>query len=164
MGATKADLLRSPGEKRLERSGCDALSAQLGGDVVGHLGLIAGQPEFDPARGLAVRASSDRQVELSSASARLDRLRQLMNEAVRDCLVYGHGPLSEGLMLPDPGDRHVLAAAIRTGAQVVVTSNLKHFPAADLRQWGIEAKSPDADDCQVLTRLRIRKSDALSPL
>jgi hypothetical protein len=37
----------------------------------------------------------------------------------------------------------VLAAAIKAGAQVIVTSNLKHFPAADLRQWDVEAKSPD---------------------
>jgi hypothetical protein len=66
VGSAKADLLRGPGEERLERSGCDALSAQLGGDVVGHIGLTAGQSKFDPARGLAVRASSDRQVELSS--------------------------------------------------------------------------------------------------
>ena len=74
---------------------------------------------------------------------KLDRLRQLMNEAVRDCLVSGYEPIIEGLKLPDPGDRHVLAAAVKAGAQVIVTSNLKHFPAADLRQWDIEAKSPD---------------------
>jgi len=74
---------------------------------------------------------------------KLDRLRQLMNEAVRDCLVSGYEPLIEGLKLADPGDRHVLAAAVKADAQVIVTSNLKHFPAADLRQWGIEAKSPD---------------------
>jgi predicted nucleic acid-binding protein len=74
---------------------------------------------------------------------KLDRLRQLMIGAVRDCLVSGYEPLIEGLKLPDPGDRHVLAAAIKTGAQVIVTSNLKHFPAADLRPWDVEAKSPD---------------------
>jgi len=74
---------------------------------------------------------------------KLDRLRQLMNEAVRDCLVSGYEPLVEGLKLPDPDDRHVLASAIKASAQVIVTSNLKHFPAADLRQWDIEAKSPD---------------------
>lgn len=73
-----------------------------------------------------------------------NRLRDLMNAAVRDCLVSGHEPLIEGLKLPDPDDRHVLAAAIRCGAQIIVTRNLKDFPANDLRPWDIEAKSPDA--------------------
>jgi predicted nucleic acid-binding protein len=75
---------------------------------------------------------------------KLDRLRDLMNAAVRDCLVSGYEPLIEGLKLPDPKDRHVLAAAIKAGAQVIVTRNLKDFPAADLQPWDIEAKSPDA--------------------
>ena len=44
-----------------------------------------------------------------------------MGTAVRDCLVTGHEPLIEGLELPDPDDRHVLAAAIRCNAQVIVT-------------------------------------------
>jgi hypothetical protein len=38
----------------------------------------------------------------------------------------------------------LLAAAIKAGAQVIVTRNLKDFPASDLGQWEIEAKSPDA--------------------
>src|SRR5687767_11169037 len=44
---------------------------------------------------------------------RLARTRSLMNEAVRDCLVTGYEDLIESLSLPDPDDRHVLAAAIR---------------------------------------------------
>ncbi|WP_233509874.1 PIN domain-containing protein [Actinomadura craniellae] len=76
-------------------------------------------------------------------SQKLDNLRRLMNLAVRDCLVENYEPLIEGLKLPDPGDRHVLAAAIRANAQVIVTSNLKDFPAEDMDPWGIEAKSPD---------------------
>lgn len=76
-------------------------------------------------------------------SDKLDRLRRLMNGAVRDCLISGYEPLTKGLKLPDPGDRHVLAAAIKAGAQVIVTANLKHFPADVLRQWDVEAKSPD---------------------
>jgi predicted nucleic acid-binding protein len=59
---------------------------------------------------------------------KLERLRELMNRAVRDCLVAGYEPLIEGLKLPDPDDRHVLAAAIKAGAQVIVTRNLKDFP------------------------------------
>ena len=75
---------------------------------------------------------------------KLERLRDLMNKAVRDCLVTGHELLIEGLKLPDPDDRHVLAAAIKAGAQVIVTRNLKDFPESDLQPWDIEAKSPDA--------------------
>ncbi|WP_307845191.1 PIN domain-containing protein [Planomonospora sp. ID67723] len=71
------------------------------------------------------------------------QLRLLMNAAVRDCLVEGHEPLIEGLKLPDPDDRHALAAAIKSGAQIIVASNLKDFPAENLVAWGIEARSPD---------------------
>lgn len=74
---------------------------------------------------------------------KLGNLRRLMNSAVRDCLVEGYEPLVEGLKLPDPDDRHVLAAAIKAGAQVIVTANLKDFPASVLASWGIEARSPD---------------------
>lgn len=75
---------------------------------------------------------------------KLERLRDLMNKAVRDCLVTGHEPLIEGLKLPDSDDRPVLAAAIKAVAQVIVTRNLKDFPEPDLQPWDIEAKSPDA--------------------
>lgn len=40
-------------------------------------------------------------------------------------------------------DRHVLAAAIKAGCEVIVTYNLKHFPAESLKPFGIEAKHPD---------------------
>ncbi|GAB3449507.1 hypothetical protein GCM10027517_35850 [Phycicoccus ginsengisoli] len=43
---------------------------------------------------------------------KLGRTRQLMNAAVRDCLVTGYEPLIASVVLPDPDDRHVLAAAI----------------------------------------------------
>lgn len=57
----------------------------------------------------------------------LERTRDLMNANVRDCLVTGYEPLIDGLTLPDPDDRHVLAAAIRASADVIVTFNLKDF-------------------------------------
>jgi predicted nucleic acid-binding protein len=73
---------------------------------------------------------------------RLARTRALMIEAVPDCIITGHEPLIEGLHLRDPDDRHVLAAAIKSGAQVIVTAD-KDFTAADLAPWDIEAKHPD---------------------
>ncbi|WP_340538181.1 PIN domain-containing protein [Nocardioides sp. GXZ039] len=77
-------------------------------------------------------------------SARLERTRELMNRAVRDCLVTGYEPLVDALELPDPDDRHVLAAAVKARVQVIVTSNLRDFPPDELPAWDIEAKGPDA--------------------
>ena len=67
----------------------------------------------------------------------------MMDSAVRDCLITGHLGLIPGLNLPDPDDRHVLAAAIKAGASVIVTYNIKDFPAEALDPFGIEAQHPD---------------------
>jgi len=68
----------------------------------------------------------------------------LMNDAIRDVLVEDYEALIPGLDLPDPNDRHVLAAAIKSGAQVIVTHNLRDFPPAAIERYGIEAQHPDA--------------------
>ena len=73
----------------------------------------------------------------------LQRTRDLMDAHVRDCLVTGYEPLIEGLQLPDPDDRHVVAAAIRARADVIVTFNLKDFPSDILAGFGMEAQHPD---------------------
>ena len=73
----------------------------------------------------------------------VERIRDLMNAHVRDCLVTGYEPLIGGLTLPDPDDRHVLASAILCGANTIVTFNLKDFPEDALRPYGIEAQHPD---------------------
>jgi hypothetical protein len=75
---------------------------------------------------------------------KLPRTRELMNQAVPDALVTGYEPLISNLELPDANDRHVLAAAIRAGAQAIITFNLKDFPDDVLAQYGIEAMHPDA--------------------
>jgi predicted nucleic acid-binding protein len=74
---------------------------------------------------------------------KLDLLCQRMREAVAGCMVTGYEDLIENLKLPDADDRHVLAAAVRANAQVIVTANIKHFPADYLAQFDVEAKLPD---------------------
>jgi hypothetical protein len=74
---------------------------------------------------------------------RLARTRTLMNEAVRDCLVTGYEDLIGSLSLPDPNDRHVLAAAICANAEVIVTYNLRDFPAETLARFDIKPQHPD---------------------
>lgn len=72
-----------------------------------------------------------------------EAVRDKMNEHVLDSLVTGYEPLIPSLTLPDPNDRHVLAAAIRCGAEVIVTFNLKDFPNDALRPHGVKAQHPD---------------------
>ncbi|PAU59029.1 PIN domain-containing protein [Pseudomonas sp. PIC25] len=75
--------------------------------------------------------------------AQLDRTSAAMDRAIPDALVTGYEPLCAGLTLPDPDDRHVLAAAIKCSASVIVTFNLKDFPPDVLRPFEIEAVHPD---------------------
>jgi predicted nucleic acid-binding protein len=76
-------------------------------------------------------------------SDQLDRTICMMNDAVPGAAVTEYEPLVEGLVLPDPDDRHVLAVAIRSNASVIVTFNQNDFPATVLEPLGIEAQHPD---------------------
>lgn len=83
-----------------------------------------------------------------------------MRKHFPEAWVTGHEPLVQCAM-NEPKDRHVLAAAIRAKAEVIVTFNLKHFPESALTPWGIVAKHPgefltelhDLDGTAVLARL-----------
>ena len=66
-----------------------------------------------------------------------------MNEAFPDALVEKYEPLIANLKLPDIDDRHVLAAAIKTNANLIITNNLKDFPEDYLASFGLKAKAPD---------------------
>ena len=57
---------------------------------------------------------------------RATRLRSVMEEAFPEAMVTGHEPLIAA-MKNEEKDRHVVAAAVKAGAQVVVTNNLRHF-------------------------------------
>lgn len=73
----------------------------------------------------------------------LEKTRTLMNASVRDSLVEGFEHLICAIELPDLDDRHVVAAAIHSGAETIVTFNLKDFPAKALSRYNLEAQHPD---------------------
>ena len=82
--------------------------------------------------------------------AALERTRHLMDQATRDSLVTGYEPLIPALSLPDPDDRHVLAAAIVGRCDVIVTQNGKDFPDEALAPFNIETQHPDEFLCNHL--------------
>ena len=78
-------------------------------------------------------------VDENAANSRIEN----MHLAFPDGLVKNYQSLIKTLNLPDPKDCHVLAAAIKTNASIIVTNNLKDFPAGYLEQFGIKTKSAD---------------------
>ena len=68
---------------------------------------------------------------------------QAMHTAFPEAVIDNYQQLTNGLHLPDPDDRHVLAAAIQCGAQHIVTDNLRDFPANVLQDYDIEAIGAD---------------------
>ena len=66
-----------------------------------------------------------------------------MREAFNDAMVTCWQELQPGILLPDEDDRHLAAAAVRGGAQGIITANAKDFPATALEPFGLEAVHPD---------------------
>lgn len=73
----------------------------------------------------------------------IQRTAALMNKAVPDAMITGFEPLIDSVDLPDVDDRHVVAASVRSNSEIIVTFNLKDFPAPALNAFGIEALHPD---------------------
>jgi predicted nucleic acid-binding protein len=94
-------------------------------------------------------------------AARLPQVVQLMNASVPDCLVTHYEKLTTSIELPDPDDRHVVAAAIAGHADAIVTFNTKDFPAAVLHPYGIEVQHPDEF---LMNQLQLQKIPALSAI
>jgi hypothetical protein len=74
---------------------------------------------------------------------RLRQTRLLMNVALPSATVTGYEPIMSSLALPDPDDRHVVAAATTAGASLIITWNLRDFPADALARLGLRAITPD---------------------
>lgn len=77
------------------------------------------------------------------ASEEIVKRVQKANLAFPDALVDQYECLIGQLSLPDENDCHVLAAAIKTNAHVIVTNNIKHFPQKKLDNYGIKVKAAD---------------------
>jgi predicted nucleic acid-binding protein len=73
----------------------------------------------------------------------LDRTRELMSSRFPAARIEGHEALIPSLDLPDADDRHVLAAALHARAALIVTFNLRDFPATVLEPKGVVAVHPD---------------------
>jgi len=71
------------------------------------------------------------------------RLQHQLKLFFPDAFVRGFDALIP-MLTCDAKDRHVLAAAIHAGAGVIVTNNLKDFPAASLTPYHIDTQHPDA--------------------
>ena len=88
-------------------------------------------------RGLAARAPA-------IPRERLEATRSLMNEALPTATIRGYEGHIAAVSLPDPGDRHVVAAAIAADASIILTRNFRHFPVKELRKFGLRRETPDA--------------------
>ena len=82
-------------------------------------------------------------IELGASAEEADKRIGKANEAFPDALVINYKGLINTLELPDENDRHVLAAAIKTNVNLIVSVNLKDFPAEYLQSFGLNAKSAD---------------------
>jgi hypothetical protein len=75
--------------------------------------------------------------------ARIEARLRAADREFPDALTTGFEPIENGLALPDPDDRHVVAAAVAARADAVVTANLADFPDAVLGPLGLHAVGPD---------------------
>ncbi|AGY60444.1 PIN domain-containing protein [Gloeobacter kilaueensis] len=96
-----------------------------------------------------------------------DDLQQALQKAFPQAIVEVPMALIAA-MTNHPKDRHVLAAAVRIGAQVIVTTNIKDFQKEDLQPWDVEAQHPDAFLChlyhidpQAMVQAVVRQAQAL---
>lgn len=76
--------------------------------------------------------------------AKLQSTVSAMNYAFPDANIEEDNTIIQYLVLPDPNDRHVLAVAIQSNSEIIVTENLKDFPKPLLSLHSITALTPDS--------------------
>lgn len=103
---------------------------------------------------------------------KLERTRALMELNAPDAMVVDYAEIESSIQgLPDADDAHVMAAAVKCGADLILTFNLKHFPNGVLEPLGVRALHPDAFLCELAedrrkefcTALREHRQNLLRP-
>jgi predicted nucleic acid-binding protein len=95
---------------------------------------------------------------------KIKRITYEMNRSFNNAKVYGYEEIENDLQLPDPDDRHVLAAAIVAKADFIVTFNIKDFDKTELTRHGIEAVHPDEFILKMIDRDADRVKEAIGKL
>ncbi|MDH3007100.1 PIN domain-containing protein [Gordonia alkanivorans] len=73
----------------------------------------------------------------------INKLIAFLMDTVPDCLVHGYEDLIEAFTLPDANDRHVAAAAVKAGAQMIVTRDGRGFSKSFLDRHDLTLRDPD---------------------
>jgi hypothetical protein len=81
---------------------------------------------------------------LAASGPAFQNTRRLMNAALSSASVDGYQEHVPKVTLPDPDDRHVVAAGIASSASIILTWNLRHFPMRELKKFGLRRETPDA--------------------
>lgn len=136
-------------------------SAIFGGALNDLLLTLAEQGMFRPLWSAGVLDELQRTLPRRGIPAdAIDHRIAMMRAAFPDAQVTGYEDLIE-TMSCDEGDRHILAAAVRANVELIVTFNLRHFPAAALDPYDIEARHPDDF---LLDQLELREDIVLNAL
>lgn len=112
-------------------------------DLLMHLGLAG---LYQPKWSTIIEKEWQRNLIKDRPDLKPDQIKrtgELMNQALPDAMVTGFEPLVASIELHDVDDRHVVATAIYSNAEIIVTFNLKDFPQQYLDNFFIEAIHPD---------------------
>ncbi|WEV59478.1 PIN domain-containing protein [Bifidobacterium sp. ESL0728] len=122
---------------------------------------LADEGMFQPLWSTMIMEEAERhlpEVWQNSTSEAIDSFLDTVNRAYPWAQVPDWRGYMDGLTLPDPDDRHVLAAAIAGEATTIVTMNLADFPTTELSRHNITAEHPDTfltrlydSDCETVT-------------
>src|SRR5690606_40181283 len=92
---------------------------------------------------LAEMSDAIRTVHPTLREGLVERRIHCMNDAFPGACIGDFDAIEAALVLPDPDDRHVLAAAVRSRADAIVTANIRDFPAAITTSLDVEVIHPD---------------------